>query len=558
MAGGLLGIATSGLMAAQRGLATTGHNVANVNTEGYSRQRTEQIERLPSFTGAGFIGNGVDIASITRSYDSFLNAQLRSSLSAHGELATYHSMASQVDNFIADPDASLSPSLQSFFNAVQDVVNDPTSIAARRVMLTEGETLVQRFNILNGRMDDLRSQVNQSLSTNIDEINGLARGIAALNERIVVAYGQAGQPPNDLLDQRDLLAERLSEKVGTSLYEQKDGSLNVFIGNGQALVMGSTANQLSIQDSAYDPNQKDIAITAGGSSAVVITSAISGGEIGGFLRFVNELLDPAQNALGRIAAGLAATFNAQHSAGSDLNGNSGTDFFGDVTDPTIGQYSWFNKQTNTGTATLAIAFDNAAGNGPADLTASDYRLDFDGINYTLTRLSDNYSFLPNTTGTFAEDGLSIGIGSGSAAAGDSFLIRPFRRVAGDLSVSLADPREIAAAGTPFAGPGDNTNARALAQLQVTPALLGGKATYQDAYTEIVGAVGTRTHAAEIDSTAQKQLLDHARQSRDSVSGVNLDEEAANLLKYQQAYQAAAQLIPVLNDMFDALIGAVRR
>ena len=186
------------------------------------------------------------------------------------------------------------------------------------------------------------------------------------------------------------------------------------------------------------------------------------------------------------------------------------------------------------------------------MTASDYRLNFDGTEYRLTRLSDE--LFVDAGGNFNVDGLNITIASGSAQPGDSFLIRPFRRVAGDLSVSLTDPREVAAAGTPFAGPGDNTNARALAQLQATPALLGGKATYQDAYNEIVGDVGTRTHAAEIDRTAQEQLLDHARQARDSVSGVNLDEEAANLLKYQQAYHAAAQLIPALNNMFDALIG----
>jgi len=557
MAGGLLGIATSGLIAAQRGLTTTGHNIANVNTAGYSRQRTEQFERLPSFTGAGFIGNGVDVTAISRSYDSFLNAQLRSSLSTYGELDTYHQMAAQVDNFIASPDASLSPSLQSFFNSVQDVVDDPTSIAARRVMLTEGETLAQRFNVLNDRMDDLRSQLNQSLGTQIDEINSLAAGIASLNERIVAAYGQAGKPPNDLLDQRDQLTEQLAQKVSTNVFEQSDHSLSVFIGSGQALVMGSTASQLSLQNSAYDPNQKDIAISAGGSTPVVVTSALGGGEIGGLLRFGSEVLDPAQNALGRIAAGLAATFNAQHSAGSDLNGTAGTNFFSDVTNPAIGQYSWFNKTTNTGTATLSVAFGNSALNGPDDLTASDYRLDYDGATYTLTRLSDNTPFT-NATGTFAVDGLNIGIGGGAAAAGDSFLIRPFRRMAGDLDASLIDPRKIAAAGSPFTGPGDNTNARALAQLQTTPSLMGGKATYQDAYSEIVGDVGTLTRAAEVDSTAQKQLLDHGKEARDAVSGVNLDEEAANLLRYQQAYQAAAQLVPTLNDMFDALIGAMRR
>lgn len=557
MAGGILGIATSGLIAAQRGLATTGHNIANVNTDGYSRQRTEQVERSPSFTGAGFIGNGVDVGSVTRAYDGFLNAQLRNSLSAHGELETYHWLASQVDNFLADPDAGLSPSLQAFFDSVQDVANDPTSIAARRVMLTEGETLARRFNALNGRMDELRNQVNQRLGTNIEEINGLAKNIAALNERIVIAYNQAGKPPNDLLDQRDLLAQQLAQKVGTSLFEQKDGALNVFIGNGQALVIGTTANRLSLKNSAYDPGQKDIAISAGGSETVVITGAIGGGEIGGLLRFGSEVLDPAQNALGRIAAGFVATFNAQHSAGSDLDGNAGTDFFSDVTNPAIGQYSWFGKQTNNGDAVLSVAFDNGVVTGTADLTASDYRLDYDGSQYTLTRLSDNTQFT-NATGNFTVDGLTIGIESGSAAPNDSFLIRPFRRVAGDLSVTLTEPRQIAAAGSPFAGPGDNTNARALADLQTAPLLMGGNASFQDTYNDIVGDVGTLTRSAEIDSTAQKQLLDHAREARDSVSGVNLDEEAANLLRYQQAYQAAAQLIPALNTLFDALIGAVRR
>ncbi|HUL10793.1 MAG TPA: flagellar hook-associated protein FlgK [Methylococcaceae bacterium] len=553
MTTGLLGIATSGLMAFQRNLATTGHNIANVNTEGYSRQKAELTERLPQFTGAGFMGNGVDVASITRSYDDFLNTQVRTSTSTYAGVDAYHRMATQIDNIIADQDTGLSPSLQAFFNAVQGVANDPTSIAARQVMITQGQTLTQTFKTLNGQMDDLRDQMNQGLSSSVDEINTLAGGIAAFNQQIVVSLGQGGgkQPPNDLLDQRNLLLEKLSQQIDTQVVAQDDGSLNVFIGKGQSLVMGATANTLKVQNSAYDSNQKDIALSAGGTGSVLITDSLSGGEIGGLLDFANRVLDPAQNALGRIAVGLATQFNTQHQLGSDLTGQPGVDFFAE---PTV-SYSGtiFPKSGSTGTVSVNYRDAN-------QLQASDYRLDFDGTStYTLTRLSDNQVVARNATGDFSGtnsvDGLDIQLTGASSTS--SFLIRPTRAAADQIAMNLTDPRQIAAAATPYAGPGDNRNALALAALQTAPKLLNGKASYQDAYTAIVGDVGSLTHAAEINSTAQKNLLDNATQQRDSVSGVNLDEEAANLVKFQQSYQAAAQLITVVNSTFDALIGAVR-
>jgi flagellar hook-associated protein 1 FlgK len=557
MATGILGIATSGLATTQYALATTGHNIANATTEGYSKQRVEQTEREPSFSGAGFVGNGVDLGSITRTYDNFIETQIRTSSSAYQDLSSYHQMATQVDNFIADADTSLTPSLQSFFSALGGVANDPTSVASRKVMLTEGDTLTHRFNTLNDRFETLRSQVNQDLSIHVKEINEMAKNIASLNQRVVEALGQSqGKPPNDLLDQRNLLVMRLSEKINTTAYEESNGALNVFVGNGQSLILGTNANQLKIQESAYDPLQKDIAIGSGTSPFAVITSSISGGKIGGLFKFNNEVLNPAQTSLGRIAAGFAISFNTQHVAGVDLNGNPGTQFFTDLTDVANNPQSWFASSSNVGNARLSVSFDNSADNGPTHLMASDYRLTYDGSGYTLTRTYDNMKFTSDD-GSFKVDGLNISVAAGSPEAKDNFLIRPFQHVASNIQTLLTDHQQIAAASSPFTGPGDNTNARALARLQVDPILSGGAATLQDAYGEITANVATRTRAADINSQAQQKLLEQAQEEREKVSGVNLDEEAANLLRYQQAYQAAAQLVPVFKDMFDNLIAAVR-
>ncbi len=564
MAGDLLSIAASGLLAAQRALSTTGNNLANASTEGYSRQRVELAERDPSFTGGGYVGNGVNIATIARSYDNFLNTQVRTSQSASGGAAAYDQMATQVDKLVGDSNSGLPSSLQTFFNGLQGVANDPTSTAARQVLLSRGESLANRFNSLNGQLNTLRDQTQQSLSSGVDQINTWAAGIATLNTQIVsaTAYGK-GQPPNDLIDQRNLLVEKLSAKVDTSVMAKQDGTIDVFIGNGQSLVMGSAANRLQTQASAYDARTRDIAIATGNQGSIVITQSLTGGEMGGLLKFGREVLDPAQNSLGRIAAGLGLAVNAQHTQGTDQNGNPGQNFF---TDPTTPSDSWFGKSSNTGNAQLSVAFDStpasatAPANGPAQLTASDYRLDFDGSgNATLTRLSDNTKFTANppASGSFQVDGLKIAVASGAASAGDSFLIEPFRTPAGTLGLALNDPSRIAAAGKPPTGSGDNTNALALAGLQTAKGLLGGTATVQSAYSQLIGNVATQANAAGVDSTAQKKLLDQATQSRESVSGVNLDEEAANLVRFQQAYQASAQLIPALNNTFNALLSAIR-
>lgn len=561
MAGGILGIATSGLQAFQRAMNTTGHNIANVNTEGYSRQRVDLTESPPQFTGAGYVGTGVKTAGIERVYNNFLETQLRSSTSSHGEIASYQKLAVQVDNLLADPAVGLSPVLRSFFNAVHEVADDPTAIPARQVLLSEANTLSDRFATLNGQLDQLRAQANKNLANSVQEINNLATSIAKLNGKIASAPGNStGIAPNDLLDQRDLLVKKLAEKVDLSVVKQDNGAINVFIGKGQAMVMGAQAATLNVQPSELDPARLDIIMQAPNTNTV-ITESISGGELGGTLRFRDEMLDPSQNALGRIATGLADAFNQVHEAGYDLKGASGLRFFDFP--PAASEITVLGAFGNGGAITASYDDVN-------QLQASDYHLDYDGSQYTLIRLSDHTKTdlggLGFPTSSVTVDGITLNQ-SIALATGDRFLIRPTSDAAGKLKVAIGDPSQIAAAGTvgtdPVSGApvplvGDNTNALALTQLESSKVLMSGSATLQDAYGQMISHVGTLTHAAEVNRTAQEGLLNQAVAAREAVSGVNLDEEAANLLKFQQAYQAAAQVVAVANSLFDTLIGAVRR
>jgi flagellar hook-associated protein 1 FlgK len=470
MSSGLLGVATSGLLAFQRSMTTTSHNIANVNTEGYSRQSVDLETRRPQSTGAGFIGRGVNVAAIDRAYDSFLTTELRSSSSSHAELESYFQFASKVDNFVANENTGLTSGLQAFFNSTQEVADDPTSIPARQAMLSEANNLAYRFNSLGERLESLQGEVNHTTEATITEVNSLAGSIAEMNERIVIATGASGgNPPNDLLDKRDLMITQLSEMVDVTTVEQQDGAVNLFIGKGQILVIGNTAAELATTPSITSPGQLDTTISIGTAPSINITGSLSGGVLGGVKRFQDEILAPAISSLDDIATKFAADFNAQHSGGWDLNGVAGTNTF--------------------------------------------------------------------------------------------FTITPATDAAKNIKVAITDPVGIAASAIdPLVTAdaiGNNENMLSLAQLQFDNTMLGGTASFHEAYGRIVGDIGSKTHAAEINEAAQAGLLQHARTAVDSLSGVNLDEEAANLLKFQQAYQATAQVISISKSLFDTLINSFR-
>lgn len=559
----ILNTALSGLAAFQRSLETTSNNISNVNTEGYSRQRADYVTRPEQFLGGNYLGTGVYVASIARNYDQFITGQVRSSNSAFGEVDRFHSLSTQIDNLFAGEGTSIAPALKSFFNAVHEVADDPSSIPARQVMLSEAENMAATFNTMSARFTELRDQVNVDMDNMLKDLNAYAKEIADLNVKIVADIGRARgeQMPNELLDKRDWLLNKIAGLIDVSVLGQQDGSVSVFIGKGQPLVLGSYASTLVLESSDFDPDHKEIFLD--GSD---ISNQLSGGSLYGTLRFRDEVLDPAQQQLGLLAAGIAIEFNRVHEVGFDLNGAAGLALFDLDAFHQPDQIPVTRHPNNPSSVTISAVYQS---NNVADLTASDYRLDVTATGYTLTRLSDQQV----TTGALGGSATATPYGfeldlSGPLQDGDSFLIRPAFEAAAKLSVVIQDPKQVAAAqanvitdpGPPptFAGlPGDNRNALALAGLETAKSMLAGSATFDDVYGQMVSQVGTQTHSAEVARSAQDTLLKQATASWEAVSGVNLDEEAANLIKFQQSYQAAAQAIAVTNTLFDSLIGAIR-
>lgn len=631
---GFFNTSVTALNAAQSALVTTGHNIANVNTPGYHRQAVVQSTLTPLFSGSGFFGQGVQIDTVRRIYSEFLDTQVAQAQAQASYYAAYQGEVSRIDKLLADPATGLTPALQDFFAGVQDVAANPASIASRQALVSSAGTLVSRFHLLDGALDSMRESVNAQLGTTVTSINAYARQIADLNVRIVAAQTNPNQPPNDLLDQRDRLVESLNELVGTTVVRQDDGSYNVFVGSGQSLVMGRLPFQLTTQPSTEDPRDLDLAYVSGAGAVRVPGSSFQSGSLGGLLAFRSGVLTDAQNALGRVAAGLAQTFNDQHRLGQDLNGTLGGNFF------TPPQPVVAGRTTNTGNGVVSAAISNASA-----LTGSNYRLAVNGANYVLTRLSDGasttYGSLPQTV-----DGLTIDVASGTPANGDSFLIQPTRHAANSLAVAITNASRVAAAapirtasgaanagsaaisagtvnvppppnvnlqqpvtitftgagtfnvngtgtgnptgiayttgadityngwtvrisGTPTAGDtftigpntggvADNRNVALLAALQSANTLAGGTTSYQGAYGQMVSLVGAKTHEVDIGAQAQNSILDHARAKQQSISGVNLDEEAANLLRYQQAYQAAGKMIQVGQTLFNSLLDITGR
>lgn len=432
----LLNTSLTGMIAFQRALQVTGHNIANANTPGYSRQVAEFSSRIGDGSGAGYIGGGTQITTIKRIYDAMLGEQLRTSTTSHARFSMLSSLASRVDSLLADPQTGLSSSMQSFFNSVQDLANDPSSTPIRQALLGEADGIVQRFGALDRRLQEMDGEVNQRVRTAVEDINRLSASIADINDKIVLAQGRNGQPPNDLLDQRDRLVMSLSEQISVSTVLQSDGSMNVFMGSGQALVTGIRAKGLAVTGSEFDPARLQI-VYQGSSGNTPLDKSLTGGVLGGLLDFRSQMLDPSRQALGSSALALASQFNEQHRSGMDLRGQMGGDFFG-IAEPTV-----LTSASNAGSGTaLASIADLSA------ISGADYILQYDGSAYTLRRADTGQAVAMSGSGTpadpFIADGLSITT-AGAPAAGDRLMIRPTRDAAGSIRRVLNDPQSIAMA-----------------------------------------------------------------------------------------------------------------
>lgn len=544
-----MSIYTSGvtaLRAAQLGLATTGHNIANANTTGYRRQEIVQTTAIPVASGQGFIGQGTDVDTIKRVYDDFLDRQVSQNETSASYSEKYLEGVQQLDNVMGDRSSGLSAALQKFFQTWNDLANYPSSTTARQAVLGGAQTVSNSLDGLGTYVQSLKDAANTDIQGMVSKINSYATGIANLNKSIANA-STMGQPPNDLLDQRDQLLSELNAIVGTTvLKDSATGNYNVFIGTGYQLVEGTSANSVTAARSQYDPTRLEVYDSAGATQ--LSGGAISGGELGAVLDYRSDVLDMAQNSLGRIAMVLADSVNTLHTAGVDYNGAAGGNFFSSMSAMPLTYASTSNTSAAVVTATLGTT---------SQLTTSDYSLSFGGGVYTLQRLSDGQTWSDAslaTLSTNAAQGFTLTT-SLAPNAGDSFLIRPTAQGSTNLDVAISDPLEIAAADN-TAVVGDtlnNENALAIAALQSTSGLIGGSATIEGGYALLVGEIGNVTDEAKISNTAQANLLAQTKAAQQSVSGVNLDEEAANLLRYQQAYQAAAQIIKSASSMFDTLL-----
>jgi len=631
----------SALISSQRALATTSHNIANVNKPGYSRQRVELGSNIPFFAGSAgqpmYVGTGVHVQSIARLYDDFTVQQVRGHTSNVGQAETMDRWIGQLDGVLGDGQTGLAPALDRFFAAAQDVADSPASLPARQAMLGQAGTLAARFQELDNQINSLRQGVNQTLGNAVGEINTLAQGIAKINESIVLSQGGNGGTAPDLLDQRDQMVADLARKVSVTTLEQSDGTLTVFVGNGQTLVQGYKTYGLEVTRSASDSRKLDIRFAQNSS---VVTDYLSGGEVGGLIAFQNQVLDPAQNKLGLMAVGLAQNFNDQHRLGMDFDGQLGGDFFktgapfpGNPPPDDVAQAAPNTNNGGTATVTFQIADIGA-------VQPSDYEVFRGSSGYSVRRLSDDKVVYSGASMPGAPvDGLTLGIGGGAMSVGDRFLVQPTQQMARTFQLAVQDPRDIAAAapiktlagqgntgtakisagealdagdpnllataniqftsatqytingGTPIAytsggnidvngwrvqiagtpaagdtfqvasnagGVGDNRNALKLAGLQSRQTLLNGSSSVQDVQGQMVAEVGTRGGNARATLQAQTALLEHATRARDGVSGVNLDEEAANLMKYQQSYEAAAKVIQIGDSIIQSLLDAIRR
>ncbi|NHN78510.1 flagellar hook-associated protein FlgK [Azotobacter chroococcum] len=534
----IFSIGVSGLNAAQVALSTTSNNITNVYTDGYNRQTT--------LLGESGVGNGVQVEGVQRQFNQFVATQLNQATSNSSALDTYETQIAQIDNLLADSEAGLAPLLQSFFSSLQDLASAPSDPAARQGLIGTADTLSAQFRAFDGYLEDMQQGVNGQIGDVVFQINNTAEQIAMLNREISLAKAKTGEAPNSLLDQRDQLVAELSTMVDVELTIQDGGTYNISIGNGQSLVSGTKSFALEAMASSADPSRTVVGYRDGaGNLREFSESTFTGGELGGLMTFRSETLDKTQNQLGQLAVSLAQGFNAQHAEGVDLNGDAGGDFF------SIGAPTVYSNAGNDSAAYLEASFsDDLSG-----LTASDYDVKFS--------TTDGYSVTRRDTGettTFAADATTLEFGgmvvtvSGSPADGDRFLVQPTRHAAGQLENLIQDTALIAAGqaegGT---GSGDNRNALALQNLQ-DEALVGGVASLSQAYASMVGDVGNRTNVVQVNRQAQAGLTQQLRALQLSESGVNLDEEAANLIRFQQYYQASAKVIEVGATVLDTLLG----
>lgn len=677
----LISIGLSGLNASQAALAVTSNNIANAATSGYSRQQTVQSAGSMQNIGVGFIGTGTTLSDVRRIYNGYLDNQLQTATSLNTDAVAFQNQITSVDKLLADRDTGISSVLTAFFSALQTASASPSDVASRQLLLTQAQTLSNRFNAISSQMSQQNDSINSQLDTLSGQVNKLTANIAEYNKQIV-QLSASGNTPNNLIDARNDAVRSLNELVGVTVQE-RDGNLDVYLGTGQSLVTGNQANTLSVGPSATDKSQYSLSINYQTFSSDV-TSVVSGGQIGGLLRYRSDVLAPSINELGRVALVVADSINSQLGQGLDANAQFGSALFSSINSATaISQRSLAASGNSAGSGNLDVTIANSGA-----LTTYDYEVKFTSDkNYTVRRSdgTDMGSYALDQTPTPVIDGFSLSLKGGNLAAGDSFKVIPTRAAAGSISTVLTDANKLAfagpisaaagtgnsgtgsisqptlgerldiyggasqaqlqeaikhsmpvrvvlaeasggtqgyklfdangkdigsgtivpgqenklsinvpmrdASGAPIldgsgnprtfkvetsisgnpagndsftlsfnaAGKSDNRNAKSLLALQTQATVgtgAGAGTSFTSAYASLVERVGAKAAQAKIDTTASGAVLASAKGSRAAVSGVNLDDEAASLVKFQHYYTASSQIIKTAQETFSTLINAL--
>jgi flagellar hook-associated protein 1 FlgK len=656
----LLNVGARALMANQVALQTTGHNIANVSTPGYSRQSAQMVTVQGQFTGNGYVGQGVDVQTILRNHNELLTRQAAMAGSAQSSDVVRAQRLEQMQDVFSGGKDGLGTALSDMLGSLSDILNSPTDMTARTVTLTRMGETAARFRSAADRLYDIENTVNEQLKNNVTKINSLAKNIADVNEQIASATGN-GQVPNDLLDKRDQLIRELNQYIQTTQIPADDGTVGLFIAGSQPLVLGTTATPMSVSEASEFPGSGKMALyfnRPGASPLELNESMLGGGEVTGLLRFANNDLAEGRNLLGRMAQAIGMSMNEQNKLGLTLDGQFGKDLFAVPT--SAPGYS-------SGAGVGSVAFSS-----PTQFAASDYEVRFTTPPAgQVVRLSDGKATAFTDLTDLASqqiDGLTFNVTT-AGNAGERILFKPFANTAANVQALVNAPSELAAANPINAAMGTaNAGSLQLAGLKATgqpnppglvlppngdtatpPAFPGGiqlqfnagppatydvlnrgsnppttlataqpyvsgqpinfngwqitlqgtpktgdtvnvgnaldpqygdaykrnagnagalmnlrdaqmfdNATLQDGWASAMSQVGTRTQSAQYAANMSTSIADSLESQRVAVSGVNLDEEAAKLIQYQQAYQASAKMLQIAQSIFDSLLQTVSR
>jgi flagellar hook-associated protein 1 FlgK len=471
MSFGLLTLGTQSLQANQTALAVTGQNISNVNTEGYTRQR-------PVFEAREGQG-GVTIDNIDRVADAFLNRQIWADSSTYSSYDVFEDFANELDNLLASDVTSISTAMDDYFGAMQTAVDDPVSLPNRELFIAQAESLTQRFNDLDANIRRQNETINGQLESSVAAINTLAHSIAELNDDIRIANA-SGSVSSELLDQRDMKLEELSEYIGFTIIEDSNSQeVSVFVGNGEPLVVGQSANTLTTMTSPADSSQLNLGIQIG-NNVGDITSQVSGGKVGGMLDYRDTTLNETLDELGRIALVFADTMNEQHQKGMDLDGNAGGLMFTDINNATAASNRVLAERDNLSSSTGMVIINDVS-----KVEATEYELIFNSDDtFTLIRGNDEVRwdenefnsngtppanasevdedgeyYLDAATGdlTLRIDGFTLQLdGTTSFSQGDKFLIQPTRNAASEIDTVINDASQLAL-GSPLSTTDDVAN-----------------------------------------------------------------------------------------------------